>query len=331
MKRIITAGMALLLILCSFASAFAMEVPSETIIRNLNGTQEYIKIYTVSPDTDPESLIEQDFSYEGFDYSYSAMTKMDNYYENEKDHTEVITAETEKKDLSVVLEVLEPFIEFDDGIYTGTLYLDHTTIETRAAGFVSKSYTVSETREFANLDSNDMSYVPQAITKDGKSLKLVGVDWQVQGTSLVDDILVPSSYKAVAQYSANASYSAATGYVTTAEYTGKISCNQLESVTYTVTYVGSPTPVEEPEVRSYGLFKDRKTMIIGSILFVALLVGGIFAALSFLDVWDKREIAKEERKEVREAKKKAEDVNLTEEDLKKLLEEDEKCEEEKYF
>ena len=91
------------------------------------------------------------------------MTKSDNYFENEKEHSEVITAETGKKDLSAVLEALPPAVDYDDGIYTGTLYLDHTTIETKAAGFVSRSYTMNETREFANLDSNDMSYVPQTI------------------------------------------------------------------------------------------------------------------------------------------------------------------------
>ena len=91
MKRLISVGLALLMILGSFASAFAMEVPTDTIIRNLNGTQEYIKIYTVAPDIDPESLIEQDFSYEGFDYTYSDMTKSDNYFENEKVHSEVST------------------------------------------------------------------------------------------------------------------------------------------------------------------------------------------------------------------------------------------------
>ncbi len=70
MKRLISTALALLLILCSFASAFTMEVPTQTVIQNLNGTQQYIKVYTVSPDIDPESLIETDFSYEGFDYSY---------------------------------------------------------------------------------------------------------------------------------------------------------------------------------------------------------------------------------------------------------------------
>ncbi len=326
MKKILSVGLALLLVIGSFASAFAMEIPTKTVIQNLNGTQQYIKVYTVSPDIDPGTLIEQDFSYEGFDYSYSDMTKSDNYFESEKEHSEVITAETEKKDLSAVLEALPPSIDFDDGTYTGTLYLDHTTIETKAAGFVSKSYTVSDTREFANLDSNDMAYVPQAVTKDGKTLQLVGVDWQVQSTALVDDLLVPSSYKAVAQYSGKASYSAATGYISTASYSGKVNCKKLESVTYTVTYVGTETPAEEIEVVRYGLFKDRKSLIIGCILFVMFVVAGVFAVMEFIDFWDKRE----KRKMAERAKEKsmASGKSNQENDTPK---EGTKCEERKYF
>ena len=79
---------------------------------------------------------------------------------------------------------------------------------------------IQEVKEIDNLDSNDMAYVPDTVTKDGTTLPLTGVDWQVQGTSLVDDVLVPTSFKAVATYSGTGYYTAATGYVTTAEYTG---------------------------------------------------------------------------------------------------------------
>ena len=323
MKRLISAGLALLIALCSFASAYAMEVPTDTIIRNLNGTQEYIKVYTVSPDTDPEGLIEADFSYEGFDYSYSAMTKSDNYFENEMKHSEVITAETEKKDLSAVLEALPPAVDYDDGIYTGTLYLDHTTIETKAAGFVSKSYTMSETREYANLDSNDMSYVPQTITKDGKALQLVGVDWQVQGTSLVDDLLMPSSYKAVASYAAKASYSAATGYVSTATYTGDISCKQLESVTYTVTYVGAESQPEPAQTRNSGLLKSEKAQTIGLIVLILLILGSVIGVVTISDHLERKKARARREK----ARQKSQAKNVDPQNEK----ENKKCEEEKYF
>ena len=88
-----------------------------------------------------------------------------------------------------------------------------------------------------------MAYVPDTTTKNGVTVQLQSVDWQVQGTSLVDDILVPAQYKAVATYAGRASYRAATGYVTTAKYIGDIVAEGIESVTYTVIYTGTPSSI----------------------------------------------------------------------------------------
>ncbi len=236
MKKIISTCIALMVSAACSISAFAMEVPTNTTIQDLNGVRQYIKIYTVAPDTDPQSLIDDVFEYDGYTYTYSSMTKEEQSYSEKEHHTETVTADTEKSDLSVVLKALSPSIEYDDGEFRGTLYLDHSTISTVASGYTTKSYTVSTTKEIDNLDTNDMAYVPDTTTKNGVTVQLQSVDWQVQGTSLVDDILVPAQYKAVATYAGRASYRAATGYVTTAKYIGDIVAEGIESVTYTVTY-----------------------------------------------------------------------------------------------
>lgn len=164
---------------CSI-SAFAMEVPTNTTIQDLNGVRQYIKIYTVAPDTDPQSLIDDVFEYDGYTYTYSSMTKEEQSYSEKEHHTETVTADTEKSDLSVVLKALSPSIEYDDGEFRGMLYLDHSTISTVASGYTTKSYTVSATKEIDNLDTNDMAYVPDTTTKNGVTVQLQSVDWQVQ-------------------------------------------------------------------------------------------------------------------------------------------------------
>lgn len=70
---------------------------------------------------------------------------------------------------------------------------------------------MSEVKTIGQLDRNDMSYVPSTTVKNGRTLNLVNVEWQVTGTDLVGEALVPSSYQAVATYSAKATYQAATG------------------------------------------------------------------------------------------------------------------------
>ena len=244
------AGVSCALALACTVSAFAMQVPSSTIVQNLNGVQQYVKTYTVPVETDPQELIEEPFEYEGYVYTYADITKEELTFEAAKEHTETITVETKKKDLAAVLEVLESTMEYDDGRYSGTLALDHTTIHTEPAGYSSGSYTVRETKEIGNLDSNDMSYVPATTVKDGRTLSLESVDWQVQSTALVDDVLVPSRYVAVATYAGKASYSTPTGYITTVEYTGTVTCNEVTHVTYTVLYVGKAGTMDNGDVVS---------------------------------------------------------------------------------
>ena len=50
MKRVISC---VLLMLVLTSNAFALEVPTDTVVQNLNGSQQAIKTFTVSPEQDP--------------------------------------------------------------------------------------------------------------------------------------------------------------------------------------------------------------------------------------------------------------------------------------
>ena len=98
-----------------------------------------------------------------------------------------------------------------------------------------------------------MSYIPATTVKDGRTLTLAGVEWQVLGTDLVGETLVPSAYQAVATYSGKVSYSTATSYITTVEYVGDITRDEVESVTYWLTYLGEPLPAAD-ELASHDIW-----------------------------------------------------------------------------
>ena len=144
--------------------AFAMEVPTDTVVQNLNGSQQVIKTFTVAPDEDPQTLIEEPFELEGYLYTFKDITKVENLIDDTKRYTEVVTVETTDDDLSVILEKLMPTIEYDDGQYHGTLTLDHTSLYTEATSYSTRSYTVSETKTIGQLDRNDMSYTNEGRT-----------------------------------------------------------------------------------------------------------------------------------------------------------------------
>lgn len=239
MKRWRHLALVLMLIFSLTTSAFAAEVPENLVVENLNGQQRLVKTYVLSPEIDPDTLKEPSFDYDGYHYTWAYTTKEEQPYLDTKAVTQTITVETAKNDLSQILAELAPSIPYDQDGFTGELALDHTTLMTEAAGYTTKYSTTTETKVIGNLDRNDMSYVPATTVKNGKTLSLSNVEWQVTGTALVGEALVPSQYQAVATYSASSSYQAATGYVTTAEYHGTVTSEGIESITYTVVYTGA--------------------------------------------------------------------------------------------
>lgn len=239
-------------------SANALEVPTSTVVQNLNGSQQVVKTYTVSPEVDARTLIEEPFQLEGFLYTYADIVKEENLVSERQIHTETVTVETAKKNLDVILKELAPTMEYGDGTWAGTLALDHTSINTQAAGYTTGSSTVTATKTIGPLDRNDMSYVPATTVKNGVTLNLSSVEWQVIGAEVVGDMTAPCSYQAVATYTGKSYYSAATGYVTTANYVGELTREGVESVTYQVTYLGEecePEPTPEPVEEQPGLFQ----------------------------------------------------------------------------
>lgn len=287
LKYIKRLALCVVLALALTLSGSASAVPDNLVVENLNGQQRITKTYVLPPDTDPEILKEPSFDYDGFTYTWAFTTKEEHTFLESKAATQTVTVETAKKDLNTILEQLAPTIPYDDGEYTGELALDHTTLSTVAAGYTTQRGSVTETKTIGPLDRNDMSYVPATTTKNGRTLSLVNVDWQVIGSDLVGDVMAPCSYQAIATYSASTSTQVATGYVTTAEYKGEVVAEGVENITYTVVYVGREiVPVEpeptEPVERVLPSFV-LPMAVIGGILLLAALAGlGVFGVRLFL-------------------------------------------------
>ena len=246
MKHLRIPLLCLLLCFALVSSAFAMDyVPDSFQAENINGIQRIVKNYTLPPDVNPGNLWEPSFAYDGYYYTWAYTTKEENAYELTKEVTETQTVETEKKDLEEILELLPNRIEYDDGEYKGWLALDHSSLVTEVSSYVMKYTSVTETKTFPGLISNDMSCIPSSTVKNGLVLPLTNVDWQVTATALVGEDLVPSMYQAVATYSAMGNYNAPVGYVTTASYMGTVTDAGIENIVYTVVFTGEPIqPIE---------------------------------------------------------------------------------------
>ena len=242
------------LTLAMSVSASAAAVPDDLVVENLNGQQRIVKTYELPPGTDPETLKEPSFEYDGFTYSWAYTTKEEHTAQKTKSVTETVTVETAKKDTNTILGQLSPTISYNDGAFKGELTLDHTTLSTVAAGYTTQWGTITDTKTIGPLDRNDMSYVPATTVKNGVTLTLSNVQWQVIGTDLVGEILA------------------------TAEYKGEVVSEGVESITYTVVYAGSEivpevVPEESDDLSGYfQLYISPIELIIGVVLLLAALV-----------------------------------------------------------
>lgn len=275
MKRIIALFALLALLTVSASAAY---VPEDVITENRDGRQLIIKTYTLSPQDDPSALIQQPFDLEGFHYEHMETVKEDLTFQDARQHTETVTLETSTDDLAAILAELSPSMEYAKDGYTGVLMLDHTTLKTEASGYTTKTYTISDTRQYTDLDRNDPSYVPATVMKNGATLSLSNITWNTTGTGIYGDTLLPTSYTAIATYTTSGSRKVATGYVTTASYTGEITAEGVQSVRYTVTYLGTPIADSASETEA------GTSAISWIILVLALmaLAGGGAAAFIFL-------------------------------------------------
>ena len=120
--------LSLLLALTMTSTAFALEVPTETVVQELNGSHQLVKTYTLAPDTDPQELIEPPFEQEGFLYAFADIVKTENRQTDTSNKTETVTLETATDDLADILAALPSAREYGDGTCTGTLSLDHSKI-----------------------------------------------------------------------------------------------------------------------------------------------------------------------------------------------------------
>jgi hypothetical protein len=100
------------------------------------------------------------------------------------------------------------------------------------------------------MSSNDTSLIPKTITDSGRTLTLESVNWKTQNYVTVDYEQIPETYTAIATYTGTASRTTITGYITTAEYRGKLSKILTGKTVYTAYFIGVPIvtgTVNKPE------------------------------------------------------------------------------------
>lgn len=212
------------------------------------GNVPYItKVYEVSNDIDVEQLV-QNFSQDGFNFSrYDILVEELPGKTETKIASKTLTFEAPSAKKEDLLPIIGHVYDYSEGGFAGQLQIDTNSISIAEDGHSSYKYTVNDTREYVGLDRNDAAYIPQTVQKNGITLELQSVDWQVVGSTPVDGGYVPNRYNAVASYAGKATGSKVTGYTATVLYTGEVAQRMPAMKQVSVIYRGElPAPESMP-------------------------------------------------------------------------------------
>lgn len=216
--------------------------PAEVRTSEENGMIRLERIYYLSTRDDPAAIPTEDFDREGRHFTLLDVLKNDLSETDTKDYIEVVTLESDTKDMGEIIKALEPELEIvtEDG-YSGILKPDYANITVEAAGYRTSSWTVSATRTYPNLSDADTSMIPKTIEDCGRTLTLADVDWQSASTDYVDGEALAVRYTAVASYTGTATGRSVTGYTVTVDYGGEVTKTSVDTIIYTAIFSAENT------------------------------------------------------------------------------------------
>ena len=208
------------------------------VTRSEDGT-EIRKMYDLGPEDDPGGIPRSDFEQDGYHYTLTDLLKQELPANESRQHTETVSVNSKSKDMGAVLALLPQTKEFitEDGL-SGVLTLKLDTVKVEVAGYGSSTKTVTATRTYPGLASQDTQYIPKTIQDGGNSMTLQAVDWQTEGDG---------HFTAMASYSGSATSSYVKGYTVTADYAGTVSRINLNKIRYVAIFEGTaldPAPGE---------------------------------------------------------------------------------------
>lgn len=217
------------------------------------------KIYDVPKTTSPDQIPQDDFDRGDMHYTFRDMLRIEMPDIDRKVHTETVTVSSSSDNANDVMALLpkSKAVTTGDG-YSGTAYLDVSSISTKVSGTESVSAALRTTREYPNMPNMDMTVIPKTITENGSTLTFSTIDWKSENEETDNLGTAETRYTATVTYTGTSTSSRTTGYTVTAQYAGEVSHRNNEAMRYIVIYTGAPIPpqqtIEPPDLA--GLLRE---------------------------------------------------------------------------
>lgn len=198
------------------------------------------KTYSVSAEYDVNQLIEKPFVQAGYRYTFSEIIHREyiaggvSKIVSEEKTIEI--TENQKEDILSNYELAIPYTDTEG--YEGVLQIDENNVIISEKEKTPFSYTISESKLYLGLPSNDTASIPKSIEKNGMTLQLDNVSWEVTGSEHYGYSDIPKSYTATAYYTALATGSKASRFLSKANYVGEVHKETPGKSVYTIVYEG---------------------------------------------------------------------------------------------
>lgn len=237
------------LVLLMTTQVSAMDVPISQTEAEINGEQTLTQVYEVSVDTQPETLIKEDFEQNGFSYELISITKNEGTERPEKEVTDIVEiplkATKEAAAREEAIQNMQASIAYEQDGYKGILYVNPSTLELAPVNERTIKGTRTIQKSYTN-EYNDDAVIPQVVSEGGYTWSYASHNW----TELPDPEggSVPIGYQATVTYQRGTSSRKNDGYTASVEYSGVVSYGVADTVRYTLIYRGYPIVVKEPSL-----------------------------------------------------------------------------------
>ena len=224
---------------------------------NCFATTDNLKVHEINKTVSIEEAeqyrenIKNEITIDNVKYELQDITEQENkgIVSEEKEQTKQKVVYTNNK--YDVLNMFESKIEMTEDEMSGTLELQNDSLDLKVNDSYIEQYKVSLTKNYENVPSNELNDVPKTIEENGTTYYLVNPIWTVSQVEKIEGQDVPIAYNGEMQYEGIKERTIVKSYLATVSYKGTIEKQEVDSISFEITYKEVSQEITEEESPNY--------------------------------------------------------------------------------
>ena len=224
---------------------------------NCFATTDNLKVHEINKTVSIEEAeqyrenIKNEITIDNVKYELQDITEQENkgIVSEEKEQTKQKVVYTNNK--YDVLNMFESKIEMTEDEMSGTLELQNNSLNLKVNDSYIEQYKVSLTKNYENVPSNELNDVPKIVKENGTTYYLINPIWTVSQVEKVEGQDVPIAYNGEMQYEGIKERTIIKSYLATVSYKGTLEKEEVDSISFEITYKEVPQEITEEESPNY--------------------------------------------------------------------------------